>query len=158
MEREQRESLLNDPRVHFMSLAEADGYARTEQEVIIEGLKESSHFSEEFFYSALNIKGVDRLLQTGTYRVPEDPDYDLIFCCHIKQRGEELVIGSHYDDHDLVHYLTHNNILEKDAAFAIYKVNALQKEVAPDAYEFTNPEKKQEALVAVYIIENYFEY
>jgi len=160
MEREEKKRLLKDRRVHFIDISEADGYARTEQDDIIDKLKRANHFGEAFRYSAFNIKGVYRLLQTGTYRVRGEPEYNVIYCCHVTQDYKgNTSIGSygHNYDFDLVHYLTITGEGEQDAAFVVFKADSL-KEAAPEEYTFKNPDNKQDALVAIYIIENFFDY
>ena|SRR3990172_11124732 len=156
MERENREVALRDSRVHFIDLSEADGYVHTEQSVITASLRSRNHLSQDFIYSAFNIQGIQRLLQTGTYRVKEDPNYDVVFCCQLKRgKGRSTTIESYSEGYDLVHYLTLRAEGEKDAAFVVFKANAFVS-VALEQYEFKNPNSKKEALVAVYVIEDYF--
>jgi len=84
--------------------------------------------------------------------------YDFVFCCHLKRgNGQGASIGSYGDDYDIVHYLTQTAEGEKDAALAVFKADVLES-VTSEQYQFKNPENKQDALVAVYVIEDYFEY
>jgi hypothetical protein len=125
-------------RAKTIDMRRADGYTVTEFSLIKTALKKSKKYRKDLLYRGFNGDFIPKLLEEG-----QDSADEYVYCY-----TEEEVDGSGYDP-NLFDYASKSD----NPAIAVFNSKLLIEDI-PNGYTFKNPNKKLEALVAVYKLKN----
>ena len=121
--------------VRTIDMSVADGYAVTPAEVVLNALL-SGHFGKKkLLFSGLKGTALNTLLEQGTIYPKSKYIYAL----------EEIVVHEHES------ILTYAEKW-KQPMIAVYDANCFKSWDFPGTYEFKEPNKKRDALLAVYLL------
>jgi len=122
----------------IIDLNEADGYAITPFDLVKGALKKEKKYKKGLLYRGFNANNIPKLLKTG-----QDTDNEVVFCA-----AEERIIDPCPDDSTDVFSYACNHA---DPALAVFDPQFFCR-CDEYAYKFKEPDKKLDALVAVYIL------
>ena len=123
-----------------LDLREADGYAVTDADLVIESLKKDRRYMHGLMYRGFDGRKLEILLKHGT----DDPCFDSIFCCHEEDLND---CGIESTDNALI-YANGKGV----PALAVYDGSKLTMDDCTNKFRFVNPKNKLDALVAVYLL------
>jgi len=139
--------------VYTISFKGANDYEANEQEVLIRELSQLNLYGTQFAYTAFSPEKLKKVLREGTPH-----DVNTIDCCIVNALYRHKP-GIHHDDNsDLVYYMALlTSRPSAFAAFAVYDLSKLEVLKTHPHYFFKIPEKKQDALLAVIKVKDFFE-
>lgn len=150
--------------VHTANIKDADGYAVTEQQALARELRKIHMYGKRFIYCAFAPSLLGRVLQTGTYRGPNDEDPNVIFGCIINPPGTREPGIRDTDNMDIFDYFVYDTALPElnqvYGMIAVYDKRRFKpmedrledgkiNEVSHPLYQFKEPGNKLDALLAV---------
>ncbi len=124
-------------KAQIIDFNEADGYAVTDADLVVNKLKIDGQYSSNLFFRGLSGERLNVILEHGTDR----PDSDIIFCGNEEELRESGTMNA------LEYAFEYSN-----PALAVYDGSKLTPGDSYQSRRFIEPEKKIEALVAVYLL------
>lgn len=147
------------PVYRIQGFVEADGYVVKEQDVLKKKLKKLGLYGKQFGYSAFNPELLEMVIATGTFHRQDYPRANQIDCCLVDKNGEIR----HEENKDIVSYMESSSV-GKEGCFLVCRLDKLQGRIADEDlgirwdethYEFIDPDKKKEAVVAIIVIQDF---
>jgi len=127
-------------KVETIDMKEADNYVFTELDLIKKALKKSRVYRKDLLYRGFNGNNIPRLLKEG-----QDTPSKYLYCNDEK----EITELPYVNEQNVFGYASEYT----NPAIAIFNSKLLAERI-PYGYLFKNPNKKLEALVAVYKLKN----
>jgi len=135
-----KKDLVGKEELKTLDMREANGYNITEFDVVKKALLEDGKYRKDLLYRGFDGRKISRLLKTG-----QDTNSEFLFCYTESQIEGPYAVGS---EANIFGYAYGHPI----PAVAVFDPLQLESDqpVGEFAYKFKNPDKKLEALVAVY--------
>lgn len=148
--RHEEELLEREIPIYEINLSEGvDGYDMTEQKKLAKELRKLRLYGINFGYTAFPPELLERVLNSGTFHEENDSQID---CCVLNPPGGPRGVIGHTDNDDILMYALPPNMIRKRrfGYVAVYDKTQLKlTHIGFPHFEFSNPEKKKEALLAV---------